>query len=113
MILYYNPYSTPNNRYNVRGASGRFASRSGGNSRSSSLDNTSQDGDAAEEYDGQFSSNTLNLSPSIRVTGGSCAAIAKTDIDDHIKMAKGKEQRSKQRREVKMIITSISTFRMN
>ena len=40
-----------NHRYNVRGASGRFTSRSGGNSRSSSLDNTSQDGDDGEDYE--------------------------------------------------------------
>ena len=40
-----------NHRYNVRGASGRFTSKSGGNSRSSSLDNTSQDGDDAEDYE--------------------------------------------------------------
>ena len=45
-----------NNRYNIRGASGRFTSRSGGNSRSSSLDNASQDGDDYEEFDTNISS---------------------------------------------------------
>ena len=58
--------SSINNRYNIRGASGRFASRSVGNSRSSSLDNTSQDGEAYENESQTMTSVGLSKSPSLR-----------------------------------------------
>ena len=90
-FFYYYHDSTPNNRYNVRGASGRFTSRSGGNSRSSSLDNVSQDGDGAEEYEDRIASSSINLieSPSIRGEAGSFATVATTDNDNVIKAVKG------------------------
>ena len=58
--------SSINNRYNIRGASGRFTSRSVGNSRSSSLDNTSQDGEAYENESQTMTSVGLSKSPSLR-----------------------------------------------
>ena len=58
--------SSITNRYNIRGASGRFTSRSVGNSRSSSLDNTSQDGEAYENESQTMTSIGLSKSPSLR-----------------------------------------------